>query len=152
MRRLAAGLIGSVSMLLGSCTAWPPPGSGGFSEHREGVAEDVHHWPAPYQNWLQVRVDHDFLRVYLDYLVLRGARACLPAHVDEAEDRERLIGRELHGGLRIDAANEVIIQRQKLLELERRLDQVQASGACLVRGLDVQPPQYDRRPSAGAQG
>lgn len=64
-------------------------------------------------------------------MVLEGAEYCFPATVVQARTRQHRIIRELHGGLELDAANDLIIQRNLLLRLEQQLDYVTREQACI---------------------
>lgn len=135
MRRALA-----LAMALGSvaCTRWPEHGAGGMAEIRVPARPECNtclEYPDP--SWDELNTQLQLVRGHLDTLVLRGADACLPAHVATARERQRRITRALHGGLPLDAQNDLIIQRDRLAELERRLDYIQNNGSCHVRGSAV---------------
>jgi outer membrane protein OmpA-like peptidoglycan-associated protein len=69
---------------------------------------------------------------HLDALVLAGAKMCFPAAVRTATIRKARSAREQQGGLDTDAANDLIIQRDQLARLERRLNYVQLEGSCVT--------------------
>ncbi len=74
----------------------------------------------------------DLARRHLDILVLEGAELCFPATVVQAKQRQDRITRELHGSLKYDAANDLIIQRKLLARLERQLDYVRQEAVCIL--------------------
>ena len=126
MQPLLSVLFGVVVISISACTSKAPQGHGGFAEH------DLSNYPSHpigLENALyfeqQLRIQH------LDDLVLAGAVLCFPASVKTAQIRQGRIARELRGGLGADAANDLIIQRDQLDQLERRLSYEQLQGSCL---------------------
>ena len=77
-------------------------------------------------------------RRHLDILVLEGADLCFPASVVEARQRENRIARELQGDLTMDASNDLIVQRERLARLERRLDYVIKQQVCKIQPVAEQ--------------
>ncbi len=119
-----------------ACTYWPAAGAGGMAELRPPARPVSGSWfghvdPA----WQALDQQRRQTDCHLEALVLQGAELCLPAHVVAARDRQRRIVRALYGGLPLDAANDLIILRERLAELQRRLDYIQANGACLTPAM-----------------
>ncbi|MGR5543248.1 OmpA family protein, partial [Vibrio campbellii] len=65
-----------------------------------------------------LRFDFHLTQLHLDSLIQQGAEWCFPASVVQAKTKENRIARELEGGLLIDAANDIVIQRKNLGLLE----------------------------------
>lgn len=133
-------LLTSAALLLTTtaCTSFPPEGHGGMAEHH------LHYMPKhPLGPEHGLFFEHDISKRHLDVLILRGAYICFPASVKKAKDRQNRIARELHGELNFDAENDLIIQRDQLALLERRLDYAVLKGSCHKKlttnnlGLDV---------------
>jgi hypothetical protein len=129
-----------VACALSACTFWPASGAGGMAELRPPARPVSGHWfgrwfgradPA----WLELDQQRRQADCHLEALVLQGAELCLPAHVVAARERQRRIVRALYGGLPLDAANDLIILRERLAELQRRLDYIQANGACVTPAM-----------------
>uniref|UniRef100_UPI00035D4F90 OmpA family protein n=1 Tax=Vibrio coralliilyticus TaxID=190893 RepID=UPI00035D4F90 len=78
-----------------------------------------------------LRFDWQLAKLHLDALIREGARWCFPAAVVQALEKQNRIARELEGGLLLDAANDIIIQRKRLDELERQLDYVTSQAKCV---------------------
>jgi outer membrane protein OmpA-like peptidoglycan-associated protein len=72
----------------------------------------------------------ELLSRHLDILVLEGAELCFPATVVQAKQRQQRIDREIEGELHLDAANDMIVQREMLARLERQLDYVKSQQVC----------------------
>ncbi len=114
-----------------ACTWWPPGGSGGMAERfRPDRPRCTGCLRPPDPTWRELDTQRQLAAGQLERLVLRGAEWCLPGHVAAARDLQVRIVRELYGGLPMDAADDLIIARAGLAELERRLDYVQGAGAC----------------------
>ncbi|MFA0520051.1 OmpA family protein, partial [Vibrio sp. 10N.222.55.E8] len=77
-----------------------------------------------------LRFDWQLTKLHLDALIQEGARWCFPAAVVQAIEKQNRIARELQGGLLLDAANDLIIQRKRLNQLEVKLDFVTAQARC----------------------
>jgi len=90
---------------------------------------------APDPTWQEIDTQRQLARGELDNLVLRGAQLCLPGQVAALRDRQNRIVRALDGGLPLDAADDLIVQRERLAELRRRLDYIQGNGACMTPAL-----------------
>lgn len=122
-------LFGSIALLSG-CNHWPEQGRGGFAEHHLQTLqpmEEDYRGVAPDQT---LRLELDVLSRHLDVLVLEGAELCFPATVVQAKERQNRITREIAGGLNMDAANDIVIQRSLLYRLERQLDYVLEQAVC----------------------
>ncbi|WP_158587140.1 OmpA family protein [Motilimonas pumila] len=118
--------------LLAACSHKAPPSQGGFAEHDLTYTEDVAHrsnHPVGMENALYF--EQQMSMRHLQDLIQAGANICFPASVKEAQIRQNRIARELQGGLEADAANDLIIQRDKLARLERRLNYVQLQDTCV---------------------
>ncbi len=85
-----------------------------------------------------LRFDWKLAALHLDSLIEEGAQWCFPAAVLQAQEKQNRIARELEGGLWIDAANDIVIQRKKLNDLELRLDYVLNEATCAppLKGKD----------------
>jgi len=119
-----------LSILQMGCVSWPEHGKGGIAEHNLGSYLPINvNEPLTFKEGL--RLDFELSRRQLDTLILRGAKSCFPASVVQAQERENRIGRELQGELFYDAANDVLIQREWLSRLERRLEYVLSESVCL---------------------
>jgi outer membrane protein OmpA-like peptidoglycan-associated protein len=77
-----------------------------------------------------LRFDWQLAKLHLDALIQEGARWCFPAAVVQAIEKQNRIARELQGGLLLDAANDLVIQRKRLNELELQLDYVTSQARC----------------------
>lgn len=135
-------LLFSISLLLASgCTSNPQKGQGGFAEH--DLSNTPNH-PLGLENALHF--EQQLSSRHLDALVAAGAKICFPASVRTATIREARIAREIQGGLDSDAANDLIIQRDKLARLERRLNYVQLQGSCLTSNMKNEEMAQTARP------
>lgn len=136
MRTIMPLLCVSILLTISGCSSKSPQGHGGFAEHDysndnkngEDYSESVNH-PIGLENALYF--EQQLSKRHLDSLIISGAKICFPATVKTAKIREARISRELQGGLKDDAANDLIIQRDQLNRLERRLNYVQMQGSCL---------------------
>ena len=125
----------SLSVLVLGCTSYPEHGTGGLAESYD---------PMNYQNAdfspvmpdeplgpeHGLRFDWQLAKLHLDALIQEGARWCFPAAVVQAIEKQNRIARELQGGLLLDAANDLVIQRKRLNELELQLDYVTSQVRC----------------------
>ncbi|MGF1909736.1 OmpA family protein [Vibrio kasasachensis] len=113
------------------CTSYPPESSGGLAEqHIENSFTPV--MPEePLGPEHGLRFDWQLTKLHLDSLIREGARWCFPAAVVQALEKQNRIARELEGGLLLDAANDLVIQRKRLGELERQLDYVTSQANCV---------------------
>jgi len=106
------------------------PGKGGLAEHDLSYQDSQSQsHPIGLENALYF--EQQLSHRHLDALLAAGANICFPASVKTAKIRKARIARELQGGLAADAANDLIIQRDQLTRLERRLNYVQMQDSCL---------------------
>ena len=129
-----------VACALSACTFWPAAGAGGMAELRPPTRPVSASWFDRWcgrgdSAWQELDQQRRQTECHLEALVLQGAELCLPAHVVAARERQRRIVRALYGGLPLDAANDLIILRERLAELQRRLDYIQANGACVTPAM-----------------
>lgn len=129
MTKLMTALMVAACLNLSACVTWPPLSSGGFAEHTATtIRTDISKQSiTPDQGLL---FELELAKQHLDMMILNGAKYCFPATVVQADNRHNRIARELHGGLELDAANDLIIQRSVLILLEQRLDYVTEEKAC----------------------
>ncbi|MFA0085834.1 OmpA family protein [Vibrio sp. 10N.261.51.F12] len=120
----------SVVMLLSACTSYPDEGTGGIAEQYAGSDFSPVMPDEPLGPEHGLRFDWKLSKLHLDTLIREGANWCFPAAVLQAQEKQNRIARELEGGLWIDAANDIVIQRQKLNDLELRLDYVRTQSSC----------------------
>ncbi|NGN98339.1 OmpA family protein [Grimontia sp. S25] len=122
-------------LLLSGCSAFPDHGQGGMAEgYHSSISPVMPDEPLGPEHGL--RFEWELGARHLDVLVLEGAELCFPATVLQARRLQDRIVRELHGGLEFDAANDIIIQRATLERLEKQLDAVKRSGACVPASAD----------------
>lgn len=126
MRPLTAVFLVVMILTTVGCTNWPSKGQGGAAEHN--LNELPTHPIGPEHG---LYFEQDLSRRHLDTLVLAGANICFPATVRKAQQRADRISRALQGGLSMDATNDLIIQRDQLATLERRLNYVKQERSCL---------------------
>ena len=67
----------------------------------------------------------------LDALLAAGIKHCFPASVVRVGLRNNRINRELQGGLKFDALNNLIIQTDTLTRLERQLNTAKQQQHCV---------------------
>ncbi|USH05107.1 OmpA family protein [Grimontia kaedaensis] len=121
--------------VLSGCSAFPDHGQGGMAEaYHSTISPVMPDEPLGPEHGL--RFEWELGARHLDVLVLEGAELCFPATVLQARRIQDRIVRELHGGLEFDAANDIIIQRATLERLEKQLDAVKRSGACVPASAD----------------
>ncbi len=113
------------------CTSYPQEGTGGLGENyiQSNFTPVMPDEPLGPEHGL--RFDWKLSKLHLDSLIREGARWCFPAAVVQALEKQNRIARELEGGLMVDAANDLIIQRKRLNELELRLDYVKSQTRCV---------------------
>jgi len=128
MKPLLIVLFGVIVISTSACSSRPPQELGGLADH--DLSESPSH-PIGLENALYF--EQQLSRRHLDSLLLAGAKICFPASVKTAQIRQLRIARELQGGLDADAANDLIIQRDHLARLARRLNYVQLQGSCVSR-------------------
>ncbi|SON53130.1 OmpA family protein [Vibrio tapetis] len=132
--KYAIGLLATA--WLSGCTSYPDNGTGGLAENYTGsnyastsfspVMPDE---PLGPEHGL--RFDWQIAKLHLDSLIREGAKWCFPASVVQAQEKQNRIARELEGGLLLDAANDIIILRRTLNDLELRLDYVTSQTRCV---------------------
>lgn len=150
MRKLTTALCLSLLMILQGCSSDNRTGGeGGFAEHN--YSNTPNH-PVGLENALYFELQ--LSQRHLDALLAAGAKTCFPASVRQSKIRQARIARELQGGLSGDAANDLIIQRDQLDRLERRLNYVQLQDSCLPTDSykGEQPGNMLHRPMLGETG
>ncbi|CAH6824211.1 Outer membrane protein SypB [Vibrio chagasii] len=125
----------SLSVLVLGCTSYPEHGTGGLAESYDSMNyQNSDFSPVmpdePLGPEHGLRFDWQLAKLHLDALIQEGARWCFPAAVVQAIEKQNRIARELQGGLLLDAANDLIIQRKRLNELELQLDYVTSQARC----------------------
>ena len=135
LRTLA--VIAATTLIFG-CSSYPDEGQGGLAEQylQSSFSPVMPDEPLGPEHGL--RFDWQLAKLHLDSLIREGARWCFPAAVVQAVEKQNRIARELEGGLLVDAANDLVIQRKRLNELEQRLDYVTAQANCV-------PPQDEQQ-------
>ena len=129
MKTLTIVFVIASSLNLSACVSWPVLGSGGAAEHTATtVSSDKAKTSITPEQGLIFELE--LTMRHLDIMILEGAEYCFPATVVQARNRQNRIIRELHGGLELDAANDLIIQRKLLLRLEQQLDYVAREHVC----------------------
>lgn len=123
-------LIATTAILIG-CSSYPEDGRGGVAESyiQSSFTPVMPDEPLGPEHGL--RFDWQLTKLHLDSLIREGARWCFPAAVVQALEKQNRIARELEGGLHLDAANDIVIQRNRLNELERQLDYVTSQSKCV---------------------
>jgi len=126
MNKLISTFLLAVLLMVIGCSNITPKGQGGLAEH------DYSNYPNhPVGMEDALYFEQQLSQRHLDALLVAGANICFPASIQTAKIRQARIARELQGGLRGDAANDLIIQRDKLTRLERRLHYVQMHNSCI---------------------
>ncbi len=125
----------SLSVLVLGCTSYPEHGTGGLAESYDSMNyQNADFSPVmpdePLGPEHGLRFDWQLAKLHLDALIQEGARWCFPAAVVQAIEKQKRIARELQGGLLLDAANDLVIQRKRLNELELQLDYVTSQARC----------------------
>ena len=136
--KLTSALLCISLATLGGCTSSTPKGHGGMAEHQYSNMPDH---PIGLENALYF--ESQMTQRHLESLVLAGAKVCFPAAVRISQIREARIIRQLQGGLEGDAANDLIIQRDQLDRLQRRLNYVQQQESCLPFKQQPLEQQYE---------
>jgi len=152
MQRLITPFIIVGLLSASACSSWPPKGQGGMAEHHK---QDIN--PAIFDQPLDperpLHLEFELAERHLDVLILEGAKLCFPATVVQAALRQQRIARELVGGLHFDAANDLIIQRKVLAQLERQLDAVREQQSCIPSiELATSSPVASETPSSQTTG
>ncbi|ANP76564.1 hypothetical protein A134_09190 [Vibrio crassostreae 9CS106] len=123
------------ALVLGGCNSYPEQGTGGLAESYDSINyQNSDFSPVmpdePLGPEHGLRFDWQLAKLHLDALIQEGARWCFPAAVVQAIEKQNRIARELQGGLLLDAANDLVIQRKRLNELEVQLDYVTSQARC----------------------
>ena len=113
------------------CSSYPEEGRGGLGESyiQSNFTPVMPDEPLGPEHGL--RFDWQLTKLQLDSLIREGARWCFPAAVVQALEKQNRIARELEGGLLLDAANDIVIQRKRLNELELQLDYATSQTKCV---------------------
>lgn len=132
-RYVVSGLV--VCMFGCSSFDYPDHGKGGLAENYQDISiENYQFSPVmpdePLGPEHGLRFDWQLTKLHLDALIQEGARWCFPAAVVQALEKQNRIARELEGGLLLDAANDLVIQRRRLNQLEQQLDYVLSQTTC----------------------
>ncbi|MDW2105587.1 OmpA family protein, partial [Vibrio sp. 1580] len=119
-RSVVSGLV--VGMFGCSSFDYPDHGQGGLAESYQDISiENYQFSPVmpdePLGPEHGLRFDWQLTKLHLDALIQEGARWCFPAAVVQALEKQNRIARELEGGLLLDAANDLVIQRRRLNQL-----------------------------------
>ena len=135
MKKLKNYIALSLSVLVLGCTSYPEQGTGGMAESYDSINyQNSDFSPVmpdePLGPEHGLRFDWQLAKLHLDALIQEGARWCFPAAVVQAIQKQNRIARELQGGLLLDAANDLVIQRKRLNELEVQLDYVTSQARC----------------------
>ncbi|WP_192890692.1 OmpA family protein [Vibrio bathopelagicus] len=135
MKKLKNYIALSLSVLVLGCTSYPEQGTGGLAESFDSLNyQNSDFSPVmpdePLGPEHGLRFDWQLAKLHLDALIQEGARWCFPAAVVQAIQKQNRIARELQGGLLLDAANDLVIQRKRLNELEVQLDYVTSQARC----------------------
>ncbi|MDD1825520.1 OmpA family protein [Photobacterium sp. ZSDE20] len=135
MKKLKNYIALSLSVLVLGCTSYPEQGTGGLAESYDSINyQNSDFSPVmpdePLGPEHGLRFDWQLAKLHLDALIQEGARWCFPAAVVQAIEKQNRIARELQGGLLLDAANDLVIQRKRLNELEVQLDYVTSQARC----------------------
>ncbi|EEY44410.1 OmpA family protein [Vibrio mimicus] len=136
--KLAIVSIGLFTLLgTAGCTSYPEKGRGGIAEaYMNGeFAPVMPDEPLGPEHGL--RFDWQLSKLHLESLIREGAKWCFPAAVVQALEKQNRIARQLDGGLLLDAANDLLIQRKRLNQLEQQLDYVTSQTRCV-------PPQNEQ--------
>lgn len=118
-----------LSTLLLACTSWPEEGQGGFAEQTNNHLITVEH-DKVIDARHGLRFDYTLLKNQLSLLKLQGAPYCFPASVDNAEQLENRIVRELSAGLYDSASVNIVNQRLALHELSLKLELIIDQSKC----------------------
>ncbi|MFH4400377.1 OmpA family protein [Vibrio diabolicus] len=132
-RYVVSGLV--VGMFGCSSFDYPDHGKGGLAENYQDISIENYQFSPVMPNEPLgpehgLRFDWQLTKLHLDALIQEGARWCFPAAVVQALEKQNRIARELEGGLLLDAANDLVIQRRRLNQLEQQLDYVLSQTTC----------------------
>jgi len=124
-------IIPFILLILSGCTTYPQHGNGGMAEDHIGSDFSPVMPDTPLGPEHGMRFDWQLAKLHLDMLVQEGAKWCFPASVLQLSIRQNRIAREISGGLQIDAANDIIIQRKALNKLDQQLTYVTNKTECV---------------------
>ncbi|MGD8111738.1 OmpA family protein [Vibrio sp. TRT 17S01] len=130
MRTLYYIALLAASFYLTGCASHAPQGRGGLAEHYADASFSPVMPDEPLGPEHGLRFDWKLAKLHLDSLIREGAKWCFPAAVVQAIEKQNRIARELEGGLLLDAANDLVIQRKRLNQLELQLDYVTSQANC----------------------
>ncbi|ELH7950109.1 OmpA family protein [Vibrio fluvialis] len=130
-RPFATLLLANSVLLFAGCSSYPPHGQGGMAEQTLSSDFSPVMPDEPLGPEHGLRFDWQLTKLHLDMLIQEGAKWCFPASVLQLNIRQQRIARELEGGLQLDAANDIAIQRKSLAKLEQQLDYVTQQTECL---------------------
>lgn len=122
-------LLAMIIPLLTACASWPEPGQGGVAERGhtpELYTAAIAFEPTPASLARQLQQD----ATELSLLEQQGARACAPASLRAAELQKNRYERELDAGLIEDAYNNAVVLRQKIHQLQNRMDYLRRKTQC----------------------
>ncbi|MEI8670999.1 OmpA family protein [Vibrio sp. SA48] len=122
-------LLIATTLTLG-CTSYPQQGTGGLAESYASAGFSPVMPDEPLGPEHGLRFDWQLAKLHLDALIREGAKWCFPAAVVQALEKQNRIARELEGELLLDAANDLVIQRNRLNRLEQQLDYVTSQTRC----------------------
>ena len=129
-----AGHISAVLFLvigfLGGCVSYPEQGQGGLAENHLNADFSPVMPDEPLGPEHGLRFDWKLSKLHLEMLIQEGAEWCFPASVIQGKKRQNRIARELQGGLLLDAANDLVIHRRQLTELDQKLGYVLSQTSC----------------------
>lgn len=111
----------AIVIVLASCANWPKEGKGGFSEfhYNNLISVESNKNLKPKHG---LRFDYTLLKNQLSLLKLKGAEYCFPASIDNANQLEVRIVRELSDGMYNSASANIVKQRLALSNLETKLN------------------------------
>lgn len=125
------------------CTSYPEGGQGGLAENYSTSNFSPVMPDEPLGPEHGLRFDWQLSKLHLDMLINEGAKWCFPAAVVQNKTRENRIARELESGLLLDAANDLIIQRKRLSELDQKLSFVSSQSKCVVPDNETKARQQE---------
>lgn len=131
-RRLKSLTLPLALFIAVGCTSYPEQGNGGMAEQHLNASFSPVFPDEPLGPEHGLRFDWQLTKLHLDMLIQEGAKWCFPASVLQLTVRQQRIARELEGGLQLDAANDIVIQRKALTKLEQQLDTVTRQAECIA--------------------
>ena len=128
---------------LTGCAGYPESGRGGLAEQSLNADFSPVMPDEPLGPEHGLRFDWQLSKLHLEMLIQEGAEWCFPAAVVQGKKRQNRIARELEGGLLLDAANDLVIQRKRLNQLEQQLNYVTSHQECQPPGFISQSQQSE---------